>query len=124
MDQKVLIEITDKKFIAKLYENAAAKAFASALPKEFHASRWGDEYYGDCGLSLQEDKSAREIMEIGELAYWAPGKAFCVFFGPTPASTDSRPRAASAVIPLGCIEGDSSALKKLGPSVNVKISLL
>jgi hypothetical protein len=85
-------------------------------------SRWGEEFYGDCGLSIPADASAREIMEVGEIAYWPPGSALCFFFGPTPASTDERPRAASAVVPLGKFKGGVDALRSLGSSIVAELS--
>jgi uncharacterized protein len=121
---KISIEIGGLTFTAQLYSGAADRKFADALPKEFSVSRWGDEYYGNCGITLHEDDTAREIMKVGEIAYWAPGSAFCIFFGPTPASTDNRPRAASEVIPLGLIDGDVSALKSLGSSLSIKIRMM
>jgi hypothetical protein len=86
-------------------------------------SRWGEEYYGDCGLAVELDDSAREIVEVGEIAYWPPGSALCFFFGPTPASTDARPRAASAVAPLGRFSGSVEALKSFGSSIEVQIEV-
>ena len=78
------------------------------------------EYYGECGLSLAEDSSASEIMEIGEIAFWPAGRALCIFFGPTPVSTDSRPRAASPVIPVGKVVSDVEKLKNLGARITAK----
>lgn len=52
-------------------------------------------------------------MEVGELAYWPTGNAFCIFYGRTPASMDERPRAASAVSPFGKIEGDATVLRQI-----------
>jgi hypothetical protein len=80
-------------------------------------SRWGDEYYGSAGLDISEDSSAREIMEVGEIAWWPPGKALCIFFGPTPASTDGRPRAASGVLPIGKVTEGIEGLSELGSRV-------
>ena len=57
-------------------------------------------------LETPPEASAREEMEVGEIAYWPPGKAFCIFFGRTPASVDDAPRAASAVNPLGRVTGE------------------
>lgn len=51
-------------------------------------------------------------MEVGEIAYWPPGNAFCIFYGKTPASIDERPKAASAVAPFGRIGGDASVLRQ------------
>jgi hypothetical protein len=67
---------------------------------------WGDEIYFSIRVYLDLEEG-REIMELGELAYWPPGNAFCVFYGRTPASMDERPRAASAASPVGKIEGDA-----------------
>jgi len=106
----------------ELNDSPAAQALAKALPLKFRMSRWGDEYYGSCGLKLGEDLSARELMEVGELAYWPPGNALCIFFGPTPASTDDRPRAASPVIPLGRLRGDLGKLRSLSSSVSAQLS--
>jgi len=114
MGKSIEIEVNGKKLKAILSDSAAAKKVADALPLRVAMSRWGDEYYGGCGLDIPEDPSAREMMEVGEIAYWSPGKALCIFFGPTPASTDERPRAASPVLPIGRIEGDISFLKSLG----------
>jgi hypothetical protein len=86
-------------------------------------NRWGDEYYGSIGkaLGVQDGPDAREDMEVGELAYWGPGNALCVFFGPTPASTGQQPRAASAVNPAGRLRGDLAALKSLGGRIEATV---
>ena len=60
-------------------------------------------------------------MEIGELGYWPPGKAFCIFFGPTPASTGNEPRAASPVNPIGQVAGDVSALTSVPDGAKVRL---
>ena len=37
--------------------------------------------------------SSRRVLETGKLAYWRPGRAFCAFFGSTPASQGDEIRA-------------------------------
>jgi len=118
---RVLICIQDLKLEAQLDDSQAASRLAAALPRTVRMSRWGDEYYGPCPLDIAEEASARELMEVGEIAYWPPGKALCFFFGPTPASTDPRPRAASPVVPLGRIIEGAEGLKKLGSAVEARI---
>jgi hypothetical protein len=122
MSQKISIEIEGQSLTAELNDSEAAKKLVGALPLRLRMSRWGDEYYGSCGLSIVLDDSAREVLEVGEIAYWPPGSALCLFFGPTPASTDGRPRAASEVVPLGRITGGAETLKTLGSTVEARIA--
>ena len=117
METSIVIEAGGKTLRAELNDSPAARRVAEALPLKVTMSRWGDEYYGSAGLVIPEDSSARELMEVGEIAYWPPGKALCIFFGPTPASTDDRPRAASGVLPIGRIMEGIGALPGLGSRV-------
>jgi uncharacterized protein len=117
MATSIVIEIGGKTLRAALNDSAAAKRVAAALPLTVAMSRWGDEYYGSAGLVIPEDSTARELMEVGEIAYWGPGKALCIFFGRTPASTDERPRAASDVLPIGKISAGIGDLSGLGSRV-------
>jgi uncharacterized protein len=122
MGRKIEIEINGQKIPAELNDSATSKLFAETLPATINLSRWGDEYYGGCGVSTGEADDAKEIMEVGELAYWAPGKAFCIFFGPTPASSDDRPRAASAANPMGKITGDATIFRSFGGAITITVS--
>ncbi len=119
MPTPIIVEVAGLSLPAQLSDSAAARAVANALPLTASMSRWGDEYYGGVGLDIPEDASAREEMEIGEIAYWGPGTALCIFFGPTPASTGQRPRAASPVLPLGKLPTADATLRKLGPRVKM-----
>jgi hypothetical protein len=107
--------------MAELNDSAASHALLSRLPLELEMSRWGDEYYGNCGVSVATTPDAREEMGIGELALWPPGQALCVFFGPTPASVGDEPRAASPVIPIGKLLDDPSPLQELGPGITAHV---
>ncbi|WP_132057796.1 cyclophilin-like family protein [Halorussus amylolyticus] len=42
-------------------------------------------------------ENALEAVPTGAIAYCPRGNALCLFWGPTPVSTDDRPRAASPV---------------------------
>lgn len=121
MPNLITITIEGVSFDAELNDSETAGKLYESLPMDIQMSRWGDEYYGSCGVSSHETENAREVMEVGELAYWAPGSAFCIFFGPTPASTDGKPRAASAVVPLGRILGVTDALKPMSGSVTAAL---
>ncbi len=123
MSTSLSIKIEGRIFSAELNDSPAAELLLEALPLTVRMSRWGEEFYGDCGLAIHADASARELLEVGEIAYWPPGSALCFFFGPTPASTDERPRAASAVVPLGKFTGGIDALKRFGSSLEAELSI-
>lgn len=91
-------------------------AVRDALPLAGDATRWGDELYFRVPVEADRE-NAREVVEPGAIAYWPQGPALCLFWGPTPASTDDRPRAASPVNvvariedvgPLAGVEGDAT----------------
>ena len=121
MAEQIRIVSGEVELKAQLNESVSAEALVKKLPLELRMSRWGDEYYGDCGVSVEEGPEARELMEVGEVAIWPPGSALCIFFGPTPASTGEEPRAASKVNPIGRISSGAEALKKLSPSIQVRV---
>ena len=95
---------------AALNDSATAKAIWSALPIEDRASTWGDEIYFPIPVHLDEE-DAREVVEKGDLGYWPPGHAFCIFFGRTPASQGDEIRPASPVNVFGRILGDATVFK-------------
>ncbi len=121
MGTVITIAIQGQTFFAELNDSPAAAELLRALPLELRMSRWGEEYYGNCGLEMKPDSSARELMEVGEIAFWPAGSALCFFFGPTPASSDERPRAASPVLPLGRFSGGVEALKSFGSSIQAEL---
>jgi hypothetical protein len=97
---------------AELNDSATAVAIWKALPLEARAQTWGDEIYFDIGLALQPE-SPRELVELGDLGYWPPGQAFCIFFGPTPMSRGNEIRPASPVNVVGRIAGDPKIFKSV-----------
>jgi hypothetical protein len=89
-----------------------ANAVWNALPIKGKANRWGDEIYFSTPISLREENS-REEVAVGNLAYWPPGKAICIFFGETPVSQHGEPRAYSPVNVFAKIVGDASVFRRV-----------
>lgn len=117
------IRITAGKVSAEavLNDSPTAGKIWESLPIEGRGNTWGDEIYFSIPLEAKPEKDAREIVAVGELGYWPPGTAFCIFFGRTPASTDDRPRAASAVNILGRIQGDTTAFRTVASGTRVRL---
>lgn len=82
------------------------------LPIEGVAERWGDEVYFSTPVELGEENS-REVVQVGEVAYWPPGRALCIFFGPTPVSGGDEIRAASPVNVFARILGDATVFRRV-----------
>jgi hypothetical protein len=97
-----------------------AKAIIEALPIEARANTWGDEIYFSIPVDIKSENS-KEIVDLGDLAYWPPGNAFCIFFGKTPASRGNEIRPASAVNVFGKIEGDPKVFKKVRSGDKIRI---
>ena len=95
---------------ARLNDSKTATAIWDALPIDAKGQTWGDEIYFDIGLAAAPE-APRETVEAGDLGYWPPGQAFCIFFGPTPMSRDDEIRPASAVNVVGRIVGDPRVFK-------------
>jgi uncharacterized protein len=109
---------------ASLNDSPTARAIARKLPIIGIGQRWGDEIYFDIPVQMALEPDAREVVQAGELAYWPTGNAFCIFFGPTPASQGDEIRAASAVNIVGCIEGDPSVLRNVRTGTKVRLEFV
>lgn len=105
---------------ATLNDSRTARAIWDALPIEAKAQTWGDEIYFAIGVDEAED-SAKAVVELGDLGYWPPGKAFCIFFGPTPASQGDEIRPASPVNVVGNVKGDAREFKRVRSGTRVVI---
>ena len=106
--------------VATLNDSVSAQAIWEALPLEGGANVWGDEIYFRIPVALAEDE-AQEVVELGDLGYWPPGSAFCIFFGPTPMSRGNEIRPASPVNVFGKIDGDATAFKRVSSGTQVLI---
>ncbi|MBN1523339.1 MAG: hypothetical protein JW904_02545 [Spirochaetales bacterium] len=121
MGSNIEISIGDMTIQGTLNDTATASALEKILPVTVHMARWGDEYYGEIPTEVPLAENAREIMKIGEMAFWPPGRALCFFFGRTPASSDHRPRAAGKVNPVGMITRTPELLASFGSSITAQI---
>ena len=108
---KITITAGDVSLPAELNDNPTAQQIAAALPIEGRANIWGDEIYFEIPVMAKQEPDARAGVDVGELGYWPVGHAFCIFYGPTPVSTDERPRAYSPVNILGRVLGDATQFK-------------
>jgi len=95
---------------AELNDGPTAKSIVETLPIKARGQRWGGEIYFSIPVQAELEDGSRDVLEAGELGYWPTGNAFCIFFGPTPASVGDEIRAASEVNIIGRVKGDAAEL--------------
>ena len=105
---------------AELNQSQTAQQIWEVLPIEARGNIWGDEIYFSIPVEAETD-NAQEVVELGELAYWPPGTAFCIFFGPTPMSRGAEIRPASPVNVVGRLLGEPKNFKQVSDGTVVKI---
>ena len=118
----IRIEVEGITLEAELNQSTTARKIFESLPLEGRANVWGDEIYFDIPLKLEPESDARVEVDIGDLGYWPVGAAFCIFFGPTPVSSDDRPKAYSPVNVFGRITGDATMLKSVQDGALVHVT--
>lgn len=109
--RRIRITAGDVSATAILSDTQTANAIWDALPIEARANTWGDEIYFGIPVHLDEE-DAREVVDKGDLGYWPPGHAFCIFFGRTPVSRGNEIRPASPVNVFGKVEGDATVFTR------------
>ena len=109
---KIKGELNDSPTSNELYEN---------LPLEGVSQVWGDEIYFSTDIGIENDEWAKETVELGDIAFWPPGNAVCLFFGETPISAPGEIRPASPTNIMGKLSGDLDLLKKISGGTEVKV---
>ncbi len=112
MSNRVSIRTGSIEVKAELVDNATSNAIWEALPLESVVNTWGHEIYFSIPVTV-ELENGKEVVNAGDIGYWPPGKAFCIFFGPTPASRGDEIRAASKVNVFGKVIGDLEILLRV-----------
>ncbi len=109
-DKLILIRAGGVTVTAALNDSPTAGAVWDALPVTGRVQSWGDEIYFPIPVDAAEAPDAAETVDKGAVAYWPPGSALCLFWGPTPMSRGDEIRPASAVNVIGAIVGDPALL--------------
>lgn len=111
--KNIKLKVNDIELAIELRDTATARKLVKALPIEAEANRWGDEIYFSIPVTAELEDDASDVMEIGEVGFWVAGSSLAIFFGPTPASQGSEPRAVEPINRVGKINGDVKVLKNV-----------
>jgi hypothetical protein len=105
---------------AVLDDSETARLVWEALPLTVAGETWGDEIYFSIPVKAKPERPL-ETVELGDLGYWPPGTAFCIFFGPTPMSRGNEIRPATPVNVFGKVVGDPAVFKKVRAGTKVRV---
>ncbi len=125
MSRTIQIIINEHEITARLSDSATANAIHAALPFESKAQTWGEEVYFSTPVTNQilED-DAKDVVELGELAFWVEGNCIAIGFGPTPISQGNEIRLAARTNIWGHTDYDLTMLKNVrsGDQIQVKLT--
>jgi hypothetical protein len=118
--KRVVLKTPEREFYIELNESSTADQVWLSLPLDAYVNVWGEEIYFEIPVAMALE-NGRKVMEVGEVAYWPQGQAFCVFFGRTPVSKGDKPEAYSPVTPIGRVLNDIDVLKEIGDRTRVSL---
>lgn len=125
MSSKIDIVTKRYKFKVELNNSKTSREILKILPVKSDVNRWGDEIYFSIPMEAELENGV-EVLDIGAVAFWPHGNAFCIFFGRTPASTGEKPQAVSMVTVLGKIIGKKNLLNlkriKSGEEIEIRLA--
>ena len=121
-ERQIEISAGDVIVTAVLNDSDTADELWASLPITARAQTLGDEIYFSIPVSVEEAADSQETVEMGAVAYWPPGSALCLFWGPTPTSAPGEIRPASAVNVMGLIDGDPTVLGGVADGTEVVVA--
>ena len=122
MMREIEIAINEHRIRAQLRDTLTANAIFAALPFQSKAQTWGDEVYFATPVNNQTlEDDAKDIVQLGELAYWVEGDCIAIGFGPTPISHADEIRLAARTNIWADTDYDLTTLKNVrsGDTINV-----
>ena len=120
-DRQIQISTDNLTVTATLNELETANQLWESLPITGRVQIWGDEIYFSIPLNVEEELGSQETVQAGTVAYWPPGSALCLFWGPTPISAPGEIRPASAVNVVGILDNDPNLLAEVPSQAEIII---
>ncbi|MBC7329281.1 thiamine phosphate synthase [bacterium] len=112
MKVKIKFEKSKIEVEGELFDTKIGRALFDALPIRSEIDKWGKEIYFSTGVECQPE-NLQEKVELGDMGYWPPENAWCIFFGPTPISKEGEIIPDSPVEVFGKAIGDLKPLNKV-----------
>jgi len=103
---KITIFLQNKSLEIELDDSVApitVRAIVDSLPISVDIHVWGQEIYTDPIPIKVREENSQSLVNLYDVAYWLPGQAICLFFGPTPIGNKGEIKPYSPVNVIGKI---------------------
>ena len=119
------INYNDFNLNIKLNDSETSKAIQKLNDFKSKINTWGEEIYFETPLKTAKlDPNSRDVINLGEVAYWVEGSSIAIGFGPTPASLGNEIRLVTKVNIIGnydVSDANLQFLKNLNDYVKINI---
>ena len=107
---KIKIKFLNNFIIVELNNSDTAKKIYASCPIKSSTNTWGNEIYFETAIKVKKDKTAKDIINLGEIAYWVEGSSIAIGFGPTPISKADEIRLVTKANIIGKTKSNLSSL--------------
>ena len=90
--KKLILKFNSKLFEVNLRDTETARLISKSVPINSKIQMWGEEIFFNTNLQVALENDAKEVMQLGELAFWTEGSAIAIGYGKTPVSINQEIR--------------------------------
>ena len=90
--KKLILKFNSKLFKINLRNTETSRLITNSIPINSKIQIWGEEIFFNTNLQIKLEDDAKEVMKLGELAFWTEGSAVAIGYGKTPVSMDQEIR--------------------------------
>ena len=84
--KKLILKFNSKLFEINLRNTETSRLIAKSIPINSKIQIWGEEIFFNINLQVKLEDDAKQVVKLGELAFWTEGSAIAIGYGKTPVS--------------------------------------
>ena len=108
--KKIKIEFLSNFIVVELNNTDTAEKIYDSCPINSVTNTWGNEIYFETDIKVKKDKTAKDVIKLGEIAFWVEGSSIVIGFGATPISKADEIRLVTKANIIGRTKSNLSLL--------------